>query len=436
MYIVYSLLLGFAALISLPWWLLQMARLGKYRAGFSERMGRVPPRLRQGNASGSIWIHAVSVGEVLAISQLVGELTRREPQRQIFVSTTTATGQALARQRFGEKRVFYMPLDFGFCLRPYFESLRPELLILAETEFWPNLLHLAKKNGVRIAVANARISDRSFPRYRRFRWFFSRVLSDIDLFLAQTEEDAGRLKQVGARAERVAVSGNLKFDIRLSGESPIVSQLRNAITANAPVLVCGSTTEGEEELVLPAFRQLLQQFPETVMILAPRHPERFEKVAGLVVSSGLTLTRRSTWVLESGSIPPGSIFLLDSVGELAAVYALADVAFVGGSLVPLGGHNILEPAQHGVAVLTGSHTFNFREIVRIFQQSRGQQGAGLRIVTAENLGATFSELFRNPEERKKLGQRARELFIANTGATSRTVAALQPLLNRTTATHQ
>ena len=422
MYIVYSLLLGFAALISLPWWLLQMARLGKYRAGFRERMGAVPARLQQKNAPGSIWIHAVSVGEVLAISQLVGELTRQEPDRQVFVSTTTATGQALARQRFGEHRVFYMPLDFRFALRPYFASLQPALLILAETEFWPNLLHMAKKHGARVAVVNARISDRSFPRYRRFRSFFSRVLSDIDLFLAQTEEDAGRLKQIGAGESRVRVSGNLKFDIRLSGDSQIVSQLRNAIPATAPVVVCGSTTEGEEELVLDAFRQLLQHFPEAVMILAPRHPERFEKVAGLIGSAGFSLTRRSKWSPAVG-IAAGTIFLLDTVGELAAVYALADVAFVGGSLVPLGGHNILEPAQHGVAVLTGPNTFNFREIVRIFQQS-----CGLRIVTAENLGTVLVELLANPGQRECLGNRAHELFIANTGATSRTLAALQPLL--------
>jgi 3-deoxy-D-manno-octulosonic-acid transferase len=364
---------------------------------------------------------------VLAISQLVGELTRQEPDRQVFVSTTTATGQTLARQRFGEQRVFYMPLDFRFALRPYFASLRLELLILAETEFWPNLLHLAKKRGARVAVVNARISDRSFPRYRRFHWFFSRVLSDIDLLLAQTEEDAGRLKEIGAREERVAVSGNLKFDIRLSGDSPIVSQLRNAIPANAQVIVCGSTTEGEEELVLAALQQLLQYFPEAVMILAPRHPERFEKVAGLIGSAGFNMARRSKWNPALG-IPSGSIFLLDTVGELAAVYALADVAFVGGSLVPLGGHNILEPAQHGVAVLTGPHTFNFREIVRIFEE-----GGGLRIVTAENFGTVLVELFRHPEERKQLGQRARELFLANTGATRRTLAALRPLLPRKTA---
>jgi 3-deoxy-D-manno-octulosonic-acid transferase len=427
MYIVYSLLLGFAALLSLPWWLLQMARLGKYRAGFSERLGRVPARLHQVNAGGCIWIHAVSVGEVLAISQLVGELTRHEPQRQVFVSTTTATGQSLARQRFGDHRVFYMPIDFGFALQPYFTSLRPELLILAETEFWPNLLHIAKKNGACIAVVNARISDRSFPRYRRFRWFFSRVLSEIDLFLAQTEEDARRLKGLGACEERVRVSGNLKFDIRLSTDSPIATQIRAAVPAGSAVIVCGSTTEGEEELVLNAFRQLLQHYPDAVMILAPRHPERFEKVAGLIASAGFSLTRRSKWT-PAVEIAAGTLFLLDTVGELASVYALAEVAFVGGSLLPLGGHNILEPAQHGVAVVTGPHTFNFREIVRIFQD-----GGALQIVTAENLGTVLVDLLENPERRKLLGARARELFIANTGATERTLVALQPLLARETA---
>ena len=430
MYILYSLLLGCVALISLPWWLFQMARLGKYRAGFRERMGAVPARLQQAGSEGCIWIHAVSVGEVLAISRLVGELSSQYPERRVFVSTTTATGQGVARQRFGESRVFYMPLDFRFALRPYLATLQPSLLILAETEFWPNLLHLAKKTSVAVAVVNARISDRSFPRYKQFQWFFSRVLSNLDLFLAQTEEDARRLKAIGAMEGRVAVSGNLKFDIRLSTSSPLTAGLRKAIAADSPVIVCGSTTEGEEELVLSAFRQVLQQFPKALMILAPRHPERFEKVAALIESSGLKLARRSAW--QPGvPLMPGSIFLLDTVGELASVYELADVAFVGGSLVPLGGHNILEPAQHGVPVLTGPHTFNFREIVRLFEQ-----GGGLRVVTAENLGATVIELLSNPEEQKKLGSRARELFTQNTGATEKTLAALQPLLAGKTAVAQ
>lgn len=424
MYILYSLLLGLAALLSLPWWLLQMARFGKYRAGFRERLGLVPERLRQPGRAGCIWIHAVSVGEVLAISQLVGELRKRNADQQVFISTTTAAGQQLARQRWGENHVFYMPLDFRFSLQPYFAALRPSLLILAETEFWPNLLHSASTNCASVAIVNARISDRSFPRYRRFRAFFSRVLSQVDLFLAQTEEDAFRLKEIGAPEERVAVSGNLKFDIRLSSSSRLTADLRSAIGKDSPVIVCGSTTEGEEELVLSAFRQVLLQFPLAVMVLAPRHPERFEQVAALISAAGLQFLRRSAWTAAPGSFLAGSIFLLDSVGELASVYSLADVAFVGGSLVPLGGHNILEPAQHGVAVLTGPHTFNFREIARIFDQ-----GGGLRVVNAENLGATFAELLRNPEERRRLGRRARELFLDNTGATHKTLAALQPLLD-------
>ncbi len=424
MYILYSLLLGLAALISLPWWRLQMARLGQYRAGFRERMGGVPERVRRAAQPGCIWIHAVSVGEVLAVNQLVMELRKRHPERAVFVSTTTATGQQLARQRFGEDHAFYMPLDFRFALRPYLRTLRPSLVILAETEFWPNLVHMAKQNGAAVAVVNARISDRSFPRYRRFKGFFSRVLKNIDLFLAQTEEDGRRLRSIGAPDEKVRVSGNLKFDIRLSSKSPIVSDLRHGTARDAPLIVCGSTTEGEEELVLSAFQQVLREFPFAFMVLAPRHPERFDRVAALVGSAGLKFVRRSNWKMTAALAPlSGTIFLLDSVGELAAIYSLADVAFVGGSLVPLGGHNILEPAQHGVAVLTGPHTFNFREIVRIFEQ-----GGGLRVVSGEELGAAFLELLRDPEGRMRLGARARQLFMENTGATQKTLGALEPLL--------
>jgi len=425
MYLFYSLLLGCLALLSAPWWLVQMLRLGKYRAGLRERLGAVPPRVLHEAAPGGIWVHAVSVGEVLAVSQLVGELKNAHPEKPAFVSTTTATGQQLARQRFGENRVFFMPLDFGFTLRPYLRALQPSLLILAETEFWPNLLHLAKQSGAKLAIVNARISDRSFPRYRRFAWFFRRVLGDVNLFLAQTEEDALRLREIGAPAERVQVSGNLKFDIRLSARSAMVDDLRRAISRESPVIVCGSTTEGEEELLLAAFQQVLRQHPAAVMILAPRHPERFERAAGLISSTGIPMFRRSAW--NVGNQLSGCVFLLDSVGELASVYALADVAFVGGSLVPVGGHNILEPAQHGVAVLTGPHTFNFREIVRIFEQG-GREHGGLRVVTAESLAPQLLELLANPQRRQALGLRAQQLFKDNTGATARTLQALETLL--------
>jgi 3-deoxy-D-manno-octulosonic-acid transferase len=423
MYVFYSLLLACAALLSLPWWTVQMLRLGKYRSGLAERLGFVPARLNDAK-SGSIWVHAVSVGEVLAVSHLIDELLRQHPERQIFVSTTTATGQNLARQRFGENRVFFMPLDFGFAVRRYLNALRPQLIVIAETEFWPNLLHLAGKRQTSLAIVNARTSDRSFPRYLRFKWFFGRVLSEVDLFLAQTAEDAQRLREIGAPTERVRVSGNLKFDIRPNTQPSLVNGLHAAIRKDSPVIVCGSTAEGEEEPLVAAFKEVRQQFPGAVMILAPRHPERFEKVAALISAKGLAVQRRSVWT-PPHPINNDGIFLLDSVGELAAIYELADIAFVGGSLVPTGGHNVLEPAQYGAAIVVGPHTFNFREIVSIFEQ-----GGAVSVVSAETVGQQFLSLLSHLEERQQMGRRAKDLFAKHAGATRRTLDALAPLLKQ------
>lgn len=420
MYFLYSLCLACAALLSLPWWAFHMLRLGKYRAGFKERLGFVPGRLHAAKPGG-IWVHAVSLGEVLAVSRLVEELKSAHPGAHVFVSTTTATGQRLARERFGDAQCFFMPLDFGFAVRAYLKALQPRLLILAETEFWPNLLHLARKRGTAIAIVNARISDRSFPRYRRFRWFFRRVLSNVDLFLGQTAADAQRLREIGAPTTRVQVSGNLKFDIRRPSGAKLVEELRRALPAGSPIIVCGSTAEGEEEPLLRAFKEIQKQFPSAVLVLAPRHPERFDRVASLIASLEIAFMRRSSW---RASCPiTGRVFLLDSVGELASIYALADIAFVGGSLVPTGGHNILEPAQYGAAIVVGPHTFNFREIVSIFEN-----GGALRVTDAAQLGATWLTLLNNPEERKELGLRAKELFAQHAGATGRSVHALRPLL--------
>ena len=425
MYLLYSFVLALVALLSLPWWLLQMLRLGKYRAGLAERLGRTPPRLKRDGTAGCIWIHAVSVGEVLAVSNLVRELERAAPGTPVLVSTTTLTGQKLAREKFGDDCVFFFPLDFGFSVRPYLKLLRPRLLILAETELWPNLLHMAKRQGAAVAIVNARISDRSFPRYRRFRRLFTPVLSEVDLFLAQTQEDCARLLEIGAAKGRAHVSGNLKFDIRPSASSPLVNDLRASIAKDSPVIVCGSTAEGEEELLLAAFQQVLEKYPKAVMVLAPRHPERFDPVAGLVSGRKMALVRRSNWSARDALA--GSVFLLDSVGELAAIYAVANVAFVGGSLMPVGGHNILEPAQHGVAVMTGPHTNNFREIVRIFEN-----GNSLTVVTADTLVPELLRLLGDRALRESLGQRASELFRQHTGATTRTLEALRPFLPKET----
>lgn len=424
-YFLYSVVLAAGMLLSLPWWLYQILRHGKYRTGFSARMGSVPARLIDHAASVSrpvIWVHAVSVGEVLAVSGLVLQMRQRFPQHRVLISTTTDTGQELARKRFGEDSVFYFPMDFAFAIRPYLRALRPDLVVLAETEFWPNFLRLAHEAGARIAVVNARISDRSFPNYRRFRWALRRMLVHVDLFLAQTNEDAARLESIGAEPARVQVTGNLKFDLNLPPAPPIVASLRRALAAelSGPVLVCGSTVEGEEPVLLKAFENVRVGRPRAVMILAPRHPERFDDVAILVQQLGLPSSRRSRW---AGEALAGGVLLVDSIGELASLYALADVAFVGGSLVPRGGHNIIEPAQHGVAVVTGNHTENFRDIVGLFQ---GRDA--VRIATVAELPLVLMHLLSNEAERQALGRRAQETMRSQAGAMSRTLDALQALL--------
>lgn len=411
-------------MVSLPFWLSQMLRHGKYRRGFSERLGRVPGRLRKASEQSVIWIHAVSVGEVLAVSSLVGQMRRRFPEYRVVVSTTTDTGQDLARKRFGEENVFYFPMDFGFAIRPYLRALRPELVVLAETEFWPNFLRLSHDTGARVAVVNARISDRSWPRYRRFRWALRRVLANVDLFLTQTEQDKARIESIGADSERVRVAGNLKFEVNVPASPAIVETLRRALAAEGagPVLVCGSTVEDEEPPLLRAFENLRVSHPRAVMILAPRHPERFEAVASLLEQMGISFHRRSCW---NGEALAGGVLLVDTIGELAALYSLADVTFVGGSLVPRGGHNIIEPAQHGVAIVTGNHTENFRDIVSLFQSREA-----VRVVGLAELPLVVMQLLDNDVERMALGRRAKETVLSQMGATSRTLEALQGLLTR------
>ena len=333
--------------------------------------------------------------------------------------------QKLARERFGEENVFYFPLDLGFAIRPYLSALRPELIVVAETEFWPNFLRLARQSGSRIAVVNARISDRSWPGYRRFRWILTRVLRQIDLFLAQTEEDARRLRDIGAPAERVQVSGNLKFDVTAPPPPAVVASLRSSFqqTGAGPVIVCGSTVDDEEGLLLRAFENVLASYPRAVMILAPRHPERFAEVTQLLEQMGIRFWRRSLW---SGDAIAGGVLLVDTVGELSALYALGDVAFVGGSLVPRGGHNIIEPARHGVAIIVGNHTENFRDMVALFQSQDA-----VRVVGPAEFPLLLLDLLSNSSERAALGRRAAETLRSQMGATARTVEALERLLEPT-----
>jgi len=433
---VYSALLLAVLVLGAPYWLVRMATSGRYRAGLAGRLGWVPQQLRAAVAAARrevVWVHAVSVGEVMAAVQLIRELSTARPELLVVVSTTTATGQRLAKQRLPELPVFYLPLDFAFVVRRYLRVLRPRLLVLMESELWPNLMGQCFKAGVPMAVVNARVSDRSLPRYLRLRRLWRPLLAKISLFLAQSAETAERLVQIGAPAERVQVTGNLKYDLRESRESALVAMLRPQLSVKARVIVCGSTLEGEERILLDLWPTVLATEPEAVMVLAPRHPDRFAAVAAMIGRSGFTVVRASEFKEQPRPVAAGSIFLLDTIGDLAAVYSLGAVAFVGGSLVQAGGHNPLEPARFGVPVLMGPSFENFREIVDVLLAHNA-----LRVVSAATLAGTLIDMAhpinekqgneKQANEAQAMGERGREVFEAQAGATARTVRALVSLL--------
>ncbi|MGB6691711.1 MAG: 3-deoxy-D-manno-octulosonic acid transferase [Terracidiphilus sp.] len=421
----YNLALIFALVIGSPWWLWKMATTRKYREGLWERLGAV--RALQGHAGRPlIWVHAVSVGEVLAVTRLVKALDVALPGYFVAISTTTRTGQALARERFGAERVFYSPLDLPWAVRNYLVERNPSTLILAETEFWPNLLSGCFRRGIPVAVVNARISDRSWPRYRRLRMLWRPILARLSRVLAQSEIDAERLKSIGCLPERVRVAGNLKFDVRVAEESA-ATQLLKDCGVGLRLIVAGSTLEGEEIALLEAWPRLLQADPELALTLAPRHPERFGAVAAILEKSPFEWIRRSNWPSDPDGSPRRlehrEIVLLDTIGELASIYSLASVAFVGGSLFPAGGHNPLEPAQFGVPIVMGPHYVNFRAIV---EELRSQHA--LRIATKEELAASLIELLRDSAAAAAMGARARQVFERQAGATERCVQAVSELL--------
>jgi 3-deoxy-D-manno-octulosonic-acid transferase len=428
---VYNLALLVVLIAGAPWWLFRMATTQKYREGLLERLGMVPARLREqiaklGSERPLIWVHAVSVGEVLAVSRLVKTLDAALPDYLIVLSTTTRTGQALARERFGANRVFYCPLDLPWAVRAWFNVLQPSLFILAETEFWPNLLSGCFRRNIPVAVVNARISDRSWPRYRRLRWLWRPILSRLSRVLAQSQTDAERLKAIGCLPECVSVAGNLKFDVRTAEEADATRQLKKS-SAGLRLIVAGSTLDGEEAALLQAWPRLLQADPQLVLVLAPRHPERFAAVDALLEKSGVAWVKRSDWrsapVDSLKPLNPGQIVLLDTIGELASIYSLASVAFVGGSLVPAGGHNPLEPAQFGIPIVIGPHFANFRAIT---EELLAHQA--LRIAAKEDLSATLIDLLQDPQAAKAMGARARQVFEQQAGATGRCMIALRSLL--------
>jgi 3-deoxy-D-manno-octulosonic-acid transferase len=363
------------------------------------------------------------VGEVLAVTRLVKTLDAALPEYFVVLSTTTRTGQALARERFGASRVFYCPLDLPWAVRAYLNALKPRMLVLTETEFWPNLLDGCFRRGIPVAVVNARVSDRSWPRYRRLRRLWKPLLGRLRSVQAQSAIDAERLLAMGCRPERVRVAGNLKFDVRAAQEAE-ATRLLKANAAGLRLVVAGSTLEGEEAALVAAWPQLLAADAELAMVVAPRHPERFAAVAALLDRSGHRWTRRSEWNARPAEpLRPGEIVLLDTIGELASVYSLASVAFVGGSVVAAGGHNPLEPAQFGVPIAMGPHYANFAAITDSLRECDA-----VRIAAKEELADALIELLRDRQAAEAMGARARAVFERQAGATERCVQALRELL--------
>jgi 3-deoxy-D-manno-octulosonic-acid transferase len=425
-YFLYSFLMLLVLVALSPYFVYQALRHNKYVGSLGQRLGYLPVSFNL-DGDESIWVHAVSVGEVLAARPLISELRRRYPTLRLFLSTTTLTGQQLARRNVSDvDAVFYFPFDWTFTARRTLNLVKPRLFVMVDTEIWPNLLRECRRRGVKTVLVNGRISYRSFPRYRLVRPFFRRVLADVDRFCVQGDETARRLEQLGADPARIVVTGSVKFDaleaMPTPGRGPERVLRFFRMSPGRPVVVAGSTTRGEEEAVVHAFNGLRRHGSNALLILAPRQPQRFAEVERLCRHEGLLTVRRSELPIDAE--PRADAVVLDTIGELAQLYQLATVVFVGGSLVPAGGHNILEPAVFGKPIVFGAHMENFVEIAAAFTAN----GAAVQVRSPRELDETIVSLMDDPVRRARLGAAARALVDANRGAKDKTLAVITSLL--------
>lgn len=431
MYFVYSLLLSIGILLLSP---LFLVRREKYAAGFSERLGKYPAFVHDGRKV--IWLHCVSVGESNAARPLVDGLLSEFPDHRVIISTTTRTGQELARKIYAGKAdaVFYFPFDWKFSVRKALNNFKPSVVLLMETEIWPRFIHEAKRVGAKVAIVNGRLSQKSFERYSRVRHFVARVLNDVDLAMMQAEDDASRLIRLGIPAERVEITGNIKFDqVSGSSDAALTEYFRSrfGITADKPLIVAASTHEPEEQYVLEALEGELGH--SCRLMLVPRHPERFDTIESLLTSSPYSYVRRSGE--GSDEDKAADIILLDTIGELRSVFPLAEIVFVGGSLIPHGGQSILEPALDGRAIVTGPYTHNFESVVSEFldrdaliQTPESPQD----IQISKRLCEAFTLLLGNVERRSELGRNAAAAMREASGdATEQTIRHLRPMISGT-----
>lgn len=429
MFLLYSLVYSLGLVLLAPYYLWRKRVVGRAGGHWRERFGALPDGVEAGEP-GAIWVHAVSVGETLAVVELVHGLQERYPSRKVFLSHVTPTGREAGEQRLpGVAGRFFLPFDWAWSVRRVLERIRPALLLVVETELWPNLLRETHKFGARIALVNARLSDRSFRGYRWVRPLMRRVLEPMEWVCAQTVPDSERFLALGARAERVVVTGNLKFDAK-PPRVEAATLLKNALdqAGRGPVLVAASTMAGEESILLESWEAVVRRHSRSMFFLAPRHPGRFAEVAELLARSKRTFVQRSDLEMDVAKLPGQlagpEVLLLDSMGELAGVLELADLVFVGGSLVPAGGHNLLEPAYWGKPILIGPHMENFRELARRFLDA----GACLEVGDAGELARRAIELLDNAALRREMGGKAKRALQEAAGATGRTLDRLQESL--------
>ena len=432
MYLAYSLLLTLAFLILLPYFLFDAIKTGKYVAAFRERFGKLAPLNTGGKPV--VWLHCVSVGESQAARPLVKEIRQRFPGHLLVISTITLTGQNLAHEIFRNDaaKIFYFPFDWRWTVRRALAAINPSAVLVMETEIWPRFLKECRAAKVPVAIVNGRLSLQSFRKYRWIKRFISRVINCLHLAVMQTEVDAERIHMLGLPRSKITVSGNLKFDAgRMPGENSLPTEFRQRfkLTTERPLILAASTHAPEERLVLEAFRGLRGATLAPRLLIAPRHPERFAEVASLLATSGLTwVSRRST---ISALDRQCDVIFLDTIGELQALYPLATIVFVGGSISKSGGHNILEPAAVGAPIVTGPYTHNFDAIVKAFVMERAiiQLSSLSDDELQTELKGVFAELLADSSLREELGRRAQTLVEQNLGATQRTLALLDAMIS-------
>ena len=400
------------------YWLFRALGNSSYRHGTGQRFGFGYPKL-----DSCIWIHAVSVGEVQAAAPLIRELAKRYPEHQILVTSVTPTGAARVEDLFGDTVArCYIPFEMPLAVNRFFASLNPEIALIMETEIWPNLYRGCGVRNIPLVLVSARISPKSLSGYRKALPLFRETLSHGIIIAAQSEADADRFRSLGASSVRTWVIGNIKFDIELP-ETLIVDgrRLRRQLFGDRPVWVAASTHEDEEQQMLAAHALLKEQFPDLLLVLVPRHPERFREVGKLVEQQEFQCVHRTA---EEAADEGTDVFLVDTMGELPLFYAASDVAFVGGSLVPVGGHNLLEPAALGLPVISGPHVFNAQEIADMFIE----RGASHVVHDFNELAASVGDLISDPDAATRIGEKGREIVLKNRGSLSKLLGLLEPLI--------